>query len=118
MVKFVREDVQITTGVACATLPTSSSFCMIFLIRACSDRLMSNDSLNKRLVAVTHNGKLRLLVLGLHVLRFLTNYARDINVCSVLILSGRCMAERGSRVTHVLQKRPCARAGRRCDRGT
>ena len=27
--------VHITIGVACATLPTSSSFCMIFFIRAC-----------------------------------------------------------------------------------
>ena len=26
----------ITTGVACATFPTSSSFCMIFFIRACN----------------------------------------------------------------------------------
>ena len=28
-------DVQITIGVACATFPTSSSFCIIFLMRAC-----------------------------------------------------------------------------------
>lgn len=29
-----RIHVQITIGVACATLPTSSSFCIIFLMRA------------------------------------------------------------------------------------
>lgn len=32
--KSGRADLQIRTGVACATLPTSSSACMIFLIRA------------------------------------------------------------------------------------
>ena len=31
-------DVQMTTGVACATLPTSSSFCMMRLMRACAWR--------------------------------------------------------------------------------
>lgn len=46
-----RSDLQMRTGVACATLPTSSSACMIFLIRAtgnlhCADRFTMLDVMN------------------------------------------------------------------------
>ena len=40
-----RKSAHITTGVACATLPTSSSFCIIFLIRACSVPIDSRHEL-------------------------------------------------------------------------
>jgi hypothetical protein len=67
-------DVQMTMGVACATLPTSSSFCMIFLIRAfesewnIQEALSDTDRINEHhreaynrelccLVSIFHDGR-------------------------------------------------------------
>ena len=60
--------VHITTGVACATLPTSSSFCMIFFMRACIPSAMGFEMLSRQAVCQrgSHHWELGLLVLRFH----------------------------------------------------
>lgn len=55
-----------TMGVACATLPTSSSFCMMRLIRACRRKHQGRLCAAKREVFRAYNREFRGFVLVLH----------------------------------------------------
>ena len=72
-------DIQMTMGVACATLPTSSSFCIIFFMRAfeCQEEpvvkkeiernaFSRNDGINEHR-RNAYNGKFCRLVSGFHL---------------------------------------------------
>jgi hypothetical protein len=79
-------DIQITTGVACATLPTSSSFCIIFLMRACVNRIQHKYSHRSKV-----NGHVANLIYEFSSARANNQYTHNGELCSLVpIFHGGC----------------------------